>query len=213
MKITNTFSLLFAVLIFACYVDVYEIDKSSSSYYSSAISPSNSSGSSSSQEIAFQDPITISGQSYKTIKMGSIIWLAENLNAEPKTGKGNWWCTHNLPDNCRQFGKLYDWEAAMNVCPDGWRLPGQKDFNDLSNFDEKIFSGAWWNATFGGYKEENTENEDGFFKDNKGYWWSSEVSANIPNSAGYGSIVQGGKLEYSWMTKARAFSVRCVKDG
>jgi len=210
-------SLLFALLIFACYVDVYEIDKSSSSYYSSAISPSNSSSSSSSQIIKEQEPLVYQGQSYRTIKMGSLIWLAENLNAEPKSGKGHWWCHGDQPERCLLYGKLYDWAAAMDACPTslGWRLPSEKDFDNLSNFEGNILSAkAWWNATFGGYKEENYGDREGFSALNQGYWWSSEEAANDKNLAGYGSIiVEGGKLDYSYKTKARAFSVRCVKDG
>ena len=148
--------------------------------------------------------------------MGSLIWLAENLNAEPKSGNGNWWCNDNLLTRCEQYGKLYDWAAAMDACPSslGWRLPSKKDYDDLSNFDNSVISNnnSWWNATFGGYKEENTGDKEGFSDLDAGYWWSSTEAAN--NLAGYSYIIGvGGKLEFSWKTKARAFSVRCVKNG
>ncbi|GBU24228.1 hypothetical protein R83H12_00856 [Fibrobacteria bacterium R8-3-H12] len=203
MKAIKTLSFLFIVLIFACYLEKIEPEKSSDSYYSS---PSSSPApSSSSQIVALQDSISISEQFYRTIKMGSTIWLAKNLNAIPKSG--NWWCHGYLTTRCEEYGKLYDWVAAMNVCPDGWILPSKEDYDNLSNFDKSVLStnSAWWNATFGGFKYE----DDGDFSDlNEGYWWSSKATNNL---AYYCKIREGGNFECNYITKARAFSVRCVK--
>jgi len=208
MRVANIFLLLSTALILACYFEEIGPKKSSDSSGSDEPPLHNSS---SSQEIAFQDPIIISGQSYKTIKMGSTIWFAENLNAEPKSGKS--WCHGILPERCSLYGKLYDWEAAMDVCPDGWRLPNKAEFDSLATFSPDVLSSnaAWWNATFGGFKyEDYGDDEGGFSSLEQGYWWSSTEAGK--NLAGYGYINgPGRKLEYNYMTKERAYSVRCVK--
>lgn len=45
--------------------------------------------------------------------------------------------------NVAKYGYLYDWEAANNVCPPGWRLPSVDDWRTLidyvgSNYTNKL---------------------------------------------------------------------------
>jgi len=210
MKIANAFSLLSTVLIFACYLERIEPEKSSDSSYpsSDSLSPSSSSFS---WEIAFQEPIIISGQSYKTIKMNSQIWFAQNLNAIPNSG--NWWCYGNNESHCKTYGKLYDWEAATHVCPSGWTLPSRDDYEKLSDFllsyKNNVLTKDWWNATYGGYRYED-EYDRWYPLDIDGFWWSS---TDVGNLAYYCNIKDGeNKLHYREVEKkTKGFSVRCIK--
>lgn len=93
------------------------------------------------------------GQTYKTVKIGSQTWMAENLNY--KTANSS--CYKNNDTNCTKYGRLYTWTAAIDsvklykdksiecgvgktcslpdtvygVCPLGWHLPTQAEWITL----------------------------------------------------------------------------------
>jgi len=67
------------------------------------------------------------GQTYKTVKIGTQTWMAENLNYaytdvpykyekndKEYTSDSVSWCYRNKPDNCVKYGRLYTWAAAMD---------------------------------------------------------------------------------------------------
>lgn len=89
------------------------------------------------------------GQTYKTVRIGTQTWMAENLNYVVDSS----WCYPNSADNCAKYGRLYTWTAAMNidssyqstiasamittphqgVCPAGWHIPTDAEWTRLKN--------------------------------------------------------------------------------
>ena len=58
-------------------------------------------------------------------------WLTENLRVEIAGSN----CYDDIEDNCRLYGRLYNWEAAKTACEslgDGWRLPTDREWRRLS---------------------------------------------------------------------------------
>lgn len=78
------------------------------------------------------------GKTYKTVKIGDQVWLAENFAFKPKTGKyggfdGNYWAYDDKDANVAKHGYLYDYKTALQVVPKGWHLPTKAEFESLLN--------------------------------------------------------------------------------
>ena len=68
------------------------------------------------------------GKNYKTVVIGTQIWMADNLAFKAQSGC---WTYLNDKNNVEKYGYLYNWPTANKVCPSGWSLPAKKDFEKL----------------------------------------------------------------------------------
>lgn len=64
--------------------------------------------------------------SYYIMEVGKTEWMRENL---AWNGAGH--AFRNCDVMSPIFGRYYTWEEAQNACPEDWRLPSEKDWQDL----------------------------------------------------------------------------------
>ncbi len=160
----------------------------------------------------------VDGNVYPIVKIGSQMWMAENLRTlhyenwdniahisvpddwrDLTTGAYNWYDGDN--DTYGQYyGPLYNYYATIDprgLCPDGWHIPSQEEWQTLIDFlggeslaadkmksarTEPLGPPSWSgynvNATnesgFSGYPG-GFCNAEGFFSGQgpSGYWWTS----------------------------------------
>lgn len=175
----------------------------------------------------FTDPRD--GQTYKTVKIGSQIWMAENLNYEFVDSC----CVDDDTENNKKYGRLYTWKAAKVARPDGWHIPSQEEWDELETFvAETLFRG---DKDFVGYA----------LKAKKGWNDDCYDGGNGSDAVGFGALpagfcLKGGALQqfgdtaYFWIGSSHISrslfynrmnldfdyfnsasymaSVRCVKD-
>jgi len=166
------------------------------------------------------------GKTYKTVKIGTQTWIAENLAYKASSGC---WAYHNDISIVAEYGYLYNCETAKNVCPAGWHLPSDDEWATLITYlgGDSVAGGKlketgithWLNSNKG------ATNETGFtalpggdhYIDGKfssirqtGCWWSSTIDGSM-------AWLRMLYNNYSYISRNVAikevgFSVRCVKN-
>ncbi len=168
------------------------------------------------------------GKTYKTIKIGTQTWMAENLAYKASSGC---WAYDNNSSNVSKYGYLYNWGTAKNVCPDGWHLPSYAEWTTLTDYlggakvaGKKLKSANGWqlsggvnygnnesgfSALPGGYRYYYDSSFDNVGK--RGYWWSSTPS--VRESAWIRKLnYDNGEVELVDRYRNIGHSVRCVKN-
>ena len=172
------------------------------------------------------DTLDYNGQKYRTVKIGDQEWMAENMNAKVDGSA----CYRDSSKYCDMYGRLYSWDAAMKVCPEGWRLPDTTDWTIL--FDAvggKATAATHLKAMSGWTSDGNGDDKFGFSafaaggsdtgsavkyagKGIDAAFWTSEVK-NSYDAWGVGMYWADShpKIEVQTLASNRR-SVRCMKD-
>jgi uncharacterized protein (TIGR02145 family) len=178
-------------------------------------------------------------RTYKTVKIGDRTWMAENLKYLPQIGSS--WCYNDSSYYCDKYGRLYNWETAMKVCPVGWHLASRQEWNNLVTIvggdkktewgnmivGEKLKAKSGWITCNGtddfGFSalpsgDGNVSENGGFFFSNGGngctWWTSAEYSENTAYSW-FITYYHGDcnyTIEGSNHPKDAAYSVRCIQN-
>lgn len=152
------------------------------------------------------------GKTYKTVKIGKQIWMAENLNYD--NGEGSF-CYYDDTTNCRKYGRLYTWEKAKSAVPDGWHLPSEDEIKVLLNggnersFYFKIIQGGFsgFNALLGGYDNILKHKDIDY---STFFWLSTEYDNSEAKSLFVSIDYKRARIEDS--DKRNGYSLRCIKN-
>lgn len=71
------------------------------------------------------------GQTYCTVTIGTQLWMAENLRFVSDSSYLN---PSNPSTVNQEYGRLYTFSQALNVCPEGWHLPSDDEWKQLESF-------------------------------------------------------------------------------
>jgi uncharacterized protein (TIGR02145 family) len=168
------------------------------------------------------------GNKYNAVLIGSQTWAAENLNYNITGSR----CSSDNPANCEKYGRLYSWTAALTVCPYGWHLPTNEEWDELINFvriDNNVRDiGKYMRSTEdwpGFTNRECCKDTYGFaalpggnlrkgpcivypeafdYVGGVGYWWSKSSNGDYYKLSG--DLAEGG------FDCVENSSVRCVRD-
>jgi len=189
------------------------------------------------------------GNIYGVVRIGSQVWMAENL----KTTKFNdgtkipmvpgieEWRSLNSPGFCwynndvgtfgKNYGALYNWHTVSTgkLCPDGWHVPSQKEWNTLINYFGENIAGRhlkdkgteYWessnmdatNASGFTARPGGSRWDIGIFLDEgiRGRWWSS-TEFNGTNVWDSNMSSSYNRVTGSLDDKKNGLSVRCIKN-
>ena len=206
---------------------------------------------------SFTDPRD--GHVYNCIIIGTQTWMAENLAWLPSVSpssagsdtdpyyyvygyEGGTVASAKVTTNFGTYGVLYNWPAALTVCPSGWHLPSDDDWKILekhqgmSNSDADVQGSRYSGSVGGKLKETGTS-----------HWWGLNIAATntsgftaLPggfrnNNLGFSSIgyygyfwtATGNSASAAWsramdygfsgvhrndLARSYSLSVRCIKD-
>lgn len=152
------------------------------------------------------ETVEIPDVDYKEVEINGQVWMAENLDVHYfKNGdvipesksleefkeatdnqKPTWIYYNNDPENGEKYGKLYNFYAVTDergLAPEGWRIPLDKDFQQLiETFEYR-------------YKAQNhLRSEDG---------WADMENDDDTNSSGFNGLPAGAL--HGWMDNTRKF--------
>ncbi len=166
---------------------------------------------------------TRNGKTYKTVKIGEQVWMAENLNYKTE----NSYCYKDDEANCAKYGRLYEWDAAKTACPAGWHLPSKGEFEalfvavgsqDVAGTKLKSTSGWLDNGNgddvfgFSALPAGNGGDGGSYYNEGEGaVFWSSTEDGSY--RAYRTDLYYGVDEAYLNLNlKYTGFSVRCLKD-
>lgn len=183
---------------------------------------------------------------YKKVTIGTQTWMTENLAYLPSVNNksefsltearyyvydydGTIVAEAKAIKYFAAYGVLYNWQAAMTACPNGWHLPDTTEWNTLINYvggdstaATKLKSVSGWrtagdvekdsygfSALPGGYC--STYDGSCFYVGDDGFWWTA-----TPYDRSYASNLHMEYYEGAVRRIANepdyGFSVRCILD-
>ena len=168
------------------------------------------------------NPVDVDGNVYTTVTIGSQVWMKENLKtskyrngdaiptnlsntAWQNTTSGAYAIYNNDAANNTTYGKLYNWYAVADprgLCPTGWHVPTNHDWNLLiNNLDVAADTGCsnnCYSSSIAGDKMKSI----GTLQAGTGLWDDPDGNGGASNSSGFTGLPGGtraGSGTYSYI--------------
>ena len=200
--------------------------------------------------------VTYQGHDYPAVQIGNQCWLAENLRntvygPEETTDIADFAAYNNEEANMEKFGYLYTWystvcvpennDAAVpetlegtslvqGICPEGWVVPSQTDFDILYQFtanearrlrdmntmywipgEQGVEPNYHFNSRAGGfYNSVSGQFERMLFED---YYWTSTSDPNTTEVTTPMNAYYCNSINFKTSKKSDKRSVRCISVG
>ncbi len=171
------------------------------------------------EETTYKYFVTTDDYTYPALKFGESVWTTKNLktsvNKDGVTIETYFYNDDSYYENT--YSRLYKWDVAQNICPNGWHLPSSGEWNSLITIyggknkaaAELIEIGSsQFKALFSGFRTHNG-NYSGI-SEYSGFWTSDEYS---PEQAYIFSFsINNDTIKEEVVNKNAAYSVRCIRD-
>ena len=186
------------------------------------------------------------GNEYHWVRYAGLEWMTENLKFIPDEGvfapdltplPEGYYNDKKNAEYYKDFGGLYDYEAALAAVPAGWRLPTDDDWQNLEKalgmsisdlkqsgkrgsiqgeLLQQGVEGTGINLQLSGYLIlDDRVMEVYSFESVYGFYWTATVDESKPggNTIYYRQIIyNSSKVVRNSMTKNNLLSIRCVRD-
>ena len=179
----------------------------------------NEAGTAYGNQLSFITPVTdIEGNVYKTVLIGTQVWMAENLKTTKYkndtdipnvTDNAAWvvlttsaYCWYNNDvTNKPLYGALYNWHTVNtgNLCPAGWHVPTDTEYKTLEMFLGMTQGQADAESDRGTDEGTKMKNTTGWDSDGNGT--NTSGFSALPGGFRYrldGSFLNMGALSYWW---------------
>jgi uncharacterized protein (TIGR02145 family) len=172
------------------------------------------------------------GKKYLAVRIGNLLWMAENLNYLPQSG--NSWCYDNDDSNCNKYGRLYDWKTANEVCPSEYHLPTHQEWERLVTAAIKgkkgeggkyLKSTSGWSRDLLGFTISTDDfgfsalpggsrSKRGTFSSVgiSGFWWTATVEGGMAKGLIMNADNNRVETDGGYLSAGAGYSVRCVDD-
>ena len=181
------------------------------------------------------------GHVYKTVTIGTQIWMAENLNYLPQDTVGSFWAGRSIcgggdykslqEGDCSIYGRLYETSFTenanyrKNICPDGWSIPSKKQYQNLIVFLGDNVGNKLKDNDRNLWSQRDNTNESGFSVIPSGYWSryygfnyiekegdAVAALAMVPSAIQNALNIYENNYEFAGYGQWFFIAFRCIKD-
>jgi uncharacterized protein (TIGR02145 family) len=155
-------------------------------------------------------------QKYRVVKIGSQIWMADNLRYSSNES-----VSYKCDSRNDSQGRLYNWNDAKESSPNGWRLPSKKDYDILIKAitQEEFFNSNYFNlySSGTGFLDTRRCNDDiPIWEEYISFW----TSTSYGNEVAWALMYYDTGVLLTWDSSYRKgrtekgcyYGVRCILD-